>query len=222
MPKCTRLSFECTRLSFLPPNTSTILHPMDQGIIRSFKNKFNKFKFNEILQKIECGYGIHESYKNLTLKDGVLFTYFGWNEVTEETIKNCFRHAKWIPCEEQIQSSNYTIEKYEETIKQLNILDPMEQSDFLDYTYTEIDEVEESLENDDDVNEKQTRGISEEKTPANEINHEDAFKMLHNIKKYYTQDDTFNINAIQMINQLIEDTMFTKKTTLKDYFSLNS
>ncbi|XP_029653824.1 tigger transposable element-derived protein 6-like [Octopus sinensis] len=58
-------------LLYLPAKTTTILQPMDQGIIRSFKANFNKIKFDAMLEKIVNETDPVDSHKKLNLKDGL-------------------------------------------------------------------------------------------------------------------------------------------------------
>ncbi|XP_050681803.1 tigger transposable element-derived protein 4-like [Leptidea sinapis] len=60
-------------LAFLPPNTTSVLQPMDQGIIRSLKTNFRK---NLVLKMINC--------------------LDAWNKMSQSTIHNCFKHAGFI------------------------------------------------------------------------------------------------------------------------------
>lgn len=48
----TNLSHPAVRVVFLPPNTTSILQPLDQGIIRTFKSYYIRYSFELILEKI--------------------------------------------------------------------------------------------------------------------------------------------------------------------------
>ncbi|XP_029654036.1 tigger transposable element-derived protein 6-like [Octopus sinensis] len=49
-------------IMFLPANATCLLQPMDQGVIKTFKTLFNKFKFLEIIEKIELGKSSSEAF----------------------------------------------------------------------------------------------------------------------------------------------------------------
>ncbi|XP_029656166.1 tigger transposable element-derived protein 6-like [Octopus sinensis] len=84
---------------FLPSRTSSLLQPMDQGIIKCFKAEFTNLKINDIIEKVEAGENCQNAINGITLKTAAILTFFAWNKVTPTTIKNCFRHAQWIKCE---------------------------------------------------------------------------------------------------------------------------
>ncbi|XP_023237614.1 tigger transposable element-derived protein 1-like [Centruroides sculpturatus] len=53
-PGHTDLNHPAVKLIFLPPNTTSILQPQDQGIIKSFKSLYIRHTFEHILQNIDC------------------------------------------------------------------------------------------------------------------------------------------------------------------------
>ncbi|KAF7685383.1 Tigger transposable element-derived protein 6, partial [Cucumispora dikerogammari] len=77
-------------LMFLPKNSTGELQPLDNGIIRTFKANFEKYKLNFILEKVENEFGVYESYKKPNLVDVITFSDLAWSDVSEKTILNCF------------------------------------------------------------------------------------------------------------------------------------
>ncbi|KAF7684837.1 hypothetical protein CDIK_4414, partial [Cucumispora dikerogammari] len=63
---------------------------LDNGIIRTFKANFEKYKLNFILEKVKNEFGVYESYKKLNLVDLITFSNLAWSDVSEKTILNCF------------------------------------------------------------------------------------------------------------------------------------
>lgn len=78
-------------VSYLPPNCTALIQPMDQGIIKNLKCHYRK----KLLQKIvHCEDSFsHDSFKkSFTLKDAVWCLSRAWNDVTSEVLKNCWHN----------------------------------------------------------------------------------------------------------------------------------
>lgn len=77
-------------LFFFPPNTSALIQPLDQGIIKSFKDHYKKLVAmsmnfnldNNVTQETWC--------KKIDLYQTVFWIFKAWNSVKPETISNCF------------------------------------------------------------------------------------------------------------------------------------
>lgn len=77
---------QAIRLEFLPPNTTSVLQPMDQGIIRSLKAHYRKLQVLEIVKD-------SEHWRNINLLEAILLISKSWERVTCTTIANCFIHS---------------------------------------------------------------------------------------------------------------------------------
>ena len=76
------------KIKFLPKDTTSVLQPLDQGIIRSFKAHYKKSLINYL---ITMGNSSPETMKGINLGLVVNWVSDAWKLVTEETITNCFR-----------------------------------------------------------------------------------------------------------------------------------
>ncbi|XP_025199361.1 tigger transposable element-derived protein 4-like [Melanaphis sacchari] len=81
-------NIEFIKVVFLPPNTTSVLQPMDQGIIKSLKVKFRKLLVLKVINREEQGKDI-----KISVLDAILMISDAWNDVSTTTIRNCFRHA---------------------------------------------------------------------------------------------------------------------------------
>ncbi|XP_065157210.1 tigger transposable element-derived protein 4-like [Atheta coriaria] len=79
-------------LAFLPPNSTSVLQPMEQGIIRLLKMNFRKN-----LEMINCvDANENNSSTKITVLDAHLMVNDAWNKMSQSTIHNCFKQAGFI------------------------------------------------------------------------------------------------------------------------------
>ena len=80
---------QTVELIFLPPNTTSKLQPMDQGVIRSLKAKYRSAVVKLYITRIESG----KELPKISILDAMKFLVQSWNRVSKDTIQNCFRRA---------------------------------------------------------------------------------------------------------------------------------
>ena len=103
-PAHPKMELSHIRLEFMPPNTTSVLQPCDQGIIQNFKCWYRNLVMQRYLVELERQdpvKNIKELF-NYTLLDALQYVRRAWEMVTQETVANCFRHAgfKTIPQED--------------------------------------------------------------------------------------------------------------------------
>ena len=84
-------------LVFLPPNVTSVVQPLDQGIIASFKIQYKKKLLRWVLSQ----------YDDATLKDlrkvvpnirqAIMWSYEVWSELDAQIVRNCWRMARTLP-----------------------------------------------------------------------------------------------------------------------------
>ena len=79
---------QCIELVFLPPNTTSTIQPLDQGIIKNFKHYYRR----RMLQKIVLAIDAYENStatevaRSISALDAVSFISAAWNDVSADTI----------------------------------------------------------------------------------------------------------------------------------------
>ena len=82
---------EVTKLVFFPPNTTSVLQPMDQRIIQAIKSQYRRRIVDKLLTSI--GDDGHGDLPTITLQDAVSVVSSAWKSVSPETIDKWFRRA---------------------------------------------------------------------------------------------------------------------------------
>lgn len=77
------------KLAFLPPNTTSVIQPIDQGIIKTLKSHYRKILVQKMMNDIEKAAGSF----SVNLLNAIEMITTAWARVTPETIKKCFLHA---------------------------------------------------------------------------------------------------------------------------------
>ena len=86
-------------IHFLPSNTTFVLQPMDQGVIKCFKTYCRRRLLSRILSAIDRG---DENLK-INILDAINLLYTARREVTPTTIANCFKKAGFVKDEANYQ-----------------------------------------------------------------------------------------------------------------------
>ena len=80
-------------LVFLPANTTSVLQPMDQGVIRSLKAYYR----GSIVRRMISHLDEHACLPKINMLEAMQMATNAWESVTKATIVNCFRKCKICP-----------------------------------------------------------------------------------------------------------------------------
>ena len=83
---------QCIELVFLPPNTTSAIQPLDQRIIKNFKHYYRRRMLQKIVLAIDADENstATEVAWSISALDTVNFISAAWNDVSADTIRNCF------------------------------------------------------------------------------------------------------------------------------------
>ena len=100
------------QIVFLPPNTTSILQPMDQGVIRSLKAHYQGRVVRLLCRALEK----KEPCPKISILQSMKILADSWEVVTKETIINCFSKAGITPAVQQaaIDYSDYPFKDLQE------------------------------------------------------------------------------------------------------------
>lgn len=75
-----------TNVVFLPPNVTSIVQPMDQGIIKTLKTLYRSKLLRKKLQLYEA----NDGNRTITIRDAITMIAEAWDDVRKPCIINCF------------------------------------------------------------------------------------------------------------------------------------
>lgn len=81
-------SMENVRVIFFPPNMTSVVQPMDQGVIKNLKHFYRCLVVRHLLTEF--------SQSKITVLDASRMCLSAWSKVSEKTIANCFRKAGFV------------------------------------------------------------------------------------------------------------------------------
>ena len=79
------------KLAFLPPNATSKLQPMDQGIIRVLKVRYRKKLLTRLIASVDG----HNEFK-VSLLDALHFISWAWNDILPAIGKTASRHLDFL------------------------------------------------------------------------------------------------------------------------------
>ena len=78
-----------TELIFLPPKTTSMIQPTDQGVIRSLKAHYKTISIKKLIEAIEKKKPLPE----FSILDAMQMLDVAWGKITTKTVVNCFEKA---------------------------------------------------------------------------------------------------------------------------------
>ena len=105
---------------FLPPNTTSLIQPMDQGVISNFKAYYLRRTFRQLIDKTdgEDKQSIRDFWKNYNIMDAVDNINLSWNEVTKKCLKGVWKNV-WPELSKDVDTRE-SIDDVDEIVKLAN------------------------------------------------------------------------------------------------------
>ncbi|UYV62923.1 hypothetical protein LAZ67_2002512 [Cordylochernes scorpioides] len=92
---------ENVEVIFFPANMTSVIQPMDKGVIKNLKHFYRRFLVENILT------GDSEAFKiKLDVLQASRLCKKAWDQVTSETIKHCFKKAGFVKKEEDEENAD--------------------------------------------------------------------------------------------------------------------
>ena len=81
------------KIVFFTPNTTSVLQPLDLGIITNFKVYYRQFLLRYVCAQIEECLTANEIINSVNVLHVIRWVAQGWGKVSSTTIQKCFRKA---------------------------------------------------------------------------------------------------------------------------------
>ena len=133
------------RLYFLPPNTTSIIQPLDMGIIKTWKGCYRSLINRRIIASLDADLNLTAASvsKSINLLQSINYAADAWQKIKPLSISNCYRKAGFAA--ESVRPAS--TESQEEDVEIVEVEDSTDISlERLGYTQEEFDKfvIEES------------------------------------------------------------------------------
>lgn len=225
-------------LVYFPPNLTSVLQPMDQGIIQNLKQHYRRKILMKVISAME-----NKQAVQVTILDAVRELSRCWSaDVKPQTIANCFRKAGFIKGDETVEDNEIWSETDEIPLGQLKAMWQLvmasdnpgssEVLDFDDYVSVDADLVTTSHPTDEEIIESVSgmEGPEEEGSSDEDVGHpedppasQEVDRSLESLRRYLECKDhvpNHVFNCLSAVESYIEVERFKNKTQSKitDYF----
>lgn len=221
---------------FLPPNTTAFCQPLDQGIIQNFKIRYRTRILKHILAQMDTVANANELVKSVTVLDAIYFLNSAWQEVSCDTIKNCFKKAGFrhqpsafdkndqFDSEDELPLS--TIAEMSKMLQQVIGDQNINPKDFLDIDKNlvlEDESIEISLPPVQEIEVESGEEDEEEAVKDSEImSHSEALKMIKQLKSFaLNNSDIKSFEQLRAVEMNFENNLAqrkTRQTSIKEFF----
>lgn len=100
-PSHPKIKLDNVKLQFLPPNTTSVIQPMDQGIIQTMKLKYRKYQLQHVNSELARNSSITgpQILRNIDVLHAIYWTHSAWDDTLPETINKCFKRCGFLRVE---------------------------------------------------------------------------------------------------------------------------
>lgn len=146
------LEYENVEVKFLPKNTTSLLQPLDQGIISTFKALYIKRAFTYILEQMENNESLTviSAWKNFTILDCVKHIALSYTAIKQTTLNSCWKKL-WPNVVKKEHSISTLNDEYSQIVQMAHSLGGEGFDDFTDDDIAEL-MADKELSEDDLVN----------------------------------------------------------------------
>ncbi|GET50687.1 CENP-B homolog protein 2-like [Rhizophagus irregularis DAOM 181602=DAOM 197198] len=229
-------SLSNVKVHFLPPNTTSFLQPLDQGIIYSLKAQYRKLLCQNRIQAYDFYEEGDPIPPSIDIFDSINLIADAWKKVSKKTILNSWAKSGILPnnnmedseCSDNSDYGEDNIgHELQSLIDELEFVDPLAVNDYINIDNRASAEEELSLQEIVDVVKGTNEREIEEEEEQDEISTIVALNSIENVIKYIQQKDLEigNLemkNLIKLKKRIFFDNINEKRQSkLNEYFDFN-
>ncbi|XP_039966686.1 tigger transposable element-derived protein 6-like [Bactrocera tryoni] len=190
------MNFTNIKIIFLPPITTAVCQPLEQGIIQNFKIEYRSLMLQHLLPKIDSASSASELANSVNVLEALYFIQTSWNKIKATTIKNCFLKAGFPHTNQSLPDFIDEDDKFRVTYRNLKNVIPFNFDDFVEIdkvVFTEENSIEIQVEPDlAEISYSDDETIEEIAEPI--VSYKDAFEHIALLKQFARDDFTaFNL-----------------------------
>jgi hypothetical protein len=219
------------KIHYLPPNTTSILQPMDAGIIWSFKTAYKKILLKHYINLLDHDRAMEPP----NLKEAIMYLQQAWQSVSISTIVNCWYHCDIFPEVQKVQvdvcrkESDANIDLIKNGLKKWFEKFKFDENEYLSFDSTlssgetlalnDIVDLVKSTENPEIENEV------DDDTPAVKVYRFcDVLNAMDVVKSYLSNHQSFDVDDSNLLLKLEERLIYIsaqnkKQTTLDNFLN---
>lgn len=206
------LEFTNIELFYFPPNTTSKIQPLDQGIIKVFKDGYRKILNADIISRMEIDSEItfEKQLQKINVLDAINWSKRAWDSITAECIINCFNkginNCGITP--EAVNNDEYHVQVQLSEENEIPAFDPRlnEENDLLDhFIHMHFSEKDESSE----------ESVEDKIDPV--LTRLEAFVAVEKLEKYFLINDAQYVNIVWKLKDILNDEGKKCKVKITDY-----
>ena len=214
---------------YLPPNTTPLIQPMDQGVLEALKRRYRKALLQKLLLEDEEGRSIVEFVKQINMKDIVYMIAGAWEDISSSTLRKSWN--KLLSSEESINPSTVSPnEGNDEVVELAKQLDSnLEMDDISEWMTIDNDHAGHQLLSDEEIISEVSKTNEDEVIEDEQVNEDtsgiptsgEAHDMLDKCLLWYERQEECNSTSLLLLKN-IRDLAATKRYSNLKQLTLQS
>ncbi|XP_062966172.1 tigger transposable element-derived protein 1 [Cynocephalus volans] len=128
---------------FMPPNTTSLIQPLHQGIIKAFKAHYTRELYTKAWEALKANKEITmmDYWKSVTIRNVMDYVDTAWDSIKQATINNCWKNV-WPDCVENFEGFEGVTENIKNSVRNiLHIARQISGEGFEDMKEEDVEEI---------------------------------------------------------------------------------